>query len=128
MNGTMISDLVNIAGDVHHIFPKAYLKKHGVTLKGKYNQISNYIYLDTQVNKAVNDDAPNVYFQKVQAQFNTGNAILGNIMSQESLETNLNENAIPLDVINMTVDDYDDFLQERRIKMAMFIERYYKSI
>ena len=128
MNGTMISDLVNIAGDVHHIFPKAYLKKHGVTLKGKYNQIANYIYLDTQVNKAVNDDAPNVYFQKVQAQFNTGNAILGNIMSQESLETNLNENAIPLDVINMTVDDYDDFLQERRIKMAMFIERYYKSI
>ena len=30
MHGTMISDLINISGDVHHIFPKAYLKNNGI--------------------------------------------------------------------------------------------------
>ena len=37
MHGTMISDLINISGDVHHIFPKAYLKNNGIdtcTLQG----------------------------------------------------------------------------------------------
>ena len=29
MHGTMISDLINISGDVHHIFPKAYLFYNG---------------------------------------------------------------------------------------------------
>ena len=28
MHGTMISDLINISGDVHHISPKAYLKNN----------------------------------------------------------------------------------------------------
>ena len=56
MHGTMISDLINISGDVHHIFPKAYLKKNGVDSKGRYNQVANFTYLDTQVNKAVKDD------------------------------------------------------------------------
>lgn len=49
----MISDLITISGDVHHIFPKAYLKKNGVDNKGRYNQVANYTYLDTQVNKAI---------------------------------------------------------------------------
>ena len=62
MKGTKISDLITISGDVHHIFPKAYLKKNGVTNKTKYNQVANYIYLDTQVNKAISDDAPATYW------------------------------------------------------------------
>lgn len=49
----MISDIITISGDVHHIFPKAYLKKNGVDNKGRYNQVANYTYLDTQVNKAI---------------------------------------------------------------------------
>ena len=52
------SSLITISGDVHHIFPKAYLKKNGVDSKGRYNQVANYTYLDTQVNKAISDDAP----------------------------------------------------------------------
>ena len=47
MNGTKVSDLITISGDVHHIFPRAYLKKNGVDSKTQYNQIANYIYLDT---------------------------------------------------------------------------------
>lgn len=65
MHGTMISDLLQIAGDVHHIFPKAYLKNNRIESKGRYNQVAKYTYLDTQVNKAIGDDAPDIYFEKI---------------------------------------------------------------
>ena len=128
MHGTMISDLINISGDVHHIFPKAYLKKNGVDSKGRYNQVANFTYLDTQVNKAVKDDAPNIYFGKVIEQCENTSIAFGNIADRDSLMRNLDENAIPQDVIGMTVDDYDVFLVERRKLMAKLVEKYYKGL
>lgn len=128
MHGTMISDLINISGDVHHIFPKAYLKKNGVDSKGRYNQVANFTYLDTQVNKAVKDDAPNIYFGKVIEQCENNSIAFGNIADRDSLMRNLDENAIPQDVIGMTVNDYDAFLVERRKLMAKLVERYYKGL
>ena len=128
MHGTMISDLLNISGDVHHIFPKQYLKKNGVNSKGKYNQIANFTYLDTQVNKAISDDAPAVYFEKAIIQCNTKNPAIGNITDLDSLHRNLSENAIPSEIVNMTITDYDDFLVKRRLLMAKLIEEYYKNL
>ncbi len=128
MHGTMVSDLINISGDVHHIFPKAYLRSNGVDSKGRYNQVANYTYLDTQVNKAVSDDAPNVYFGKAIEQCESGNIAFGNISTREALNENLLENAIPLETVSMTVKDYDTFLIERRFLMAKLIERYYKNL
>ena len=128
MHGTMISDLINISGDVHHIFPKAYLKKNGVKAKGQYNQVANYTYLDTQVNKAIGDDAPSVYFGKVIEQCEGKGMSTGNITSREDLNGNLAENAIPCEVVNMNIEDYQSFLTERRKLMAKLTERYYKNL
>ena len=128
MKGTMISDLVSISGDVHHIFPKAYLKKNGIDSKGRYNQVANYTYLDTQVNKAISDDAPCEYFGIILNQCKTKEIQIGNISDEEELMNNLRENAIPESVVNMTVDNFDDFLVERRKLMAKMIETYYKSL
>ena len=52
---------------MHHIFPKKYLTANGITNKSEYNQIANYTYLDTQVNKDISDDAPCDYFSKAIA-------------------------------------------------------------
>ena len=128
MKGIKISDLVTISGDVHHIFPKAYLKKNGITNKTKYNQVANYIYLDTQVNKAISDDAPVVYFTKVKEQCETKNIVFGNIATEEMLDENLKENCIPNNIFEMTVYNYDEFLQERRKLMAQLIRRYYEGL
>ena len=128
MNGTKISDLVTISGDVHHIFPRAYLKSHGVDNKTKYNQVANYIYLDTQVNKAISDDAPCVYFKRAKQQCESKEIVLGNISSAELLLVNLAENCIPEDIDTMDVSSYDAFLLERRKKMAALIEKYYKGL
>jgi len=128
MHGTMISDLLNISGDVHHIFPKAYLKSHGINAKGRYNQVANYTYLDTQVNKAISDDAPAAYFGRVLAQCESKVPEIGNITDPEELQRNIEENALPAWIVNMTVDDYDAFLVERRHLMAKMIETYYKQL
>ena len=128
MNGTKVSDLVTISGDVHHIFPRAYLKNNGVTNKTKYNQVANYIYLDTQVNKAISDDAPDVYFTKAKQQCITKNIVLGNISDETLLDSNLSENCIPNGIETMNMSSYDDFLRERRKLMAAMIERYYKGL
>ena len=128
MNGTKVADLVTISGDVHHIFLRAYLKKNGVISKTKYNQVANYIYLDTQVNKAISDDAPTVYFGKVKRQCETKLIELGNIADATLLAANLAENCIPEDTDTMNVSAYDDFLRERRKMMAALIERYYKRL
>lgn len=128
MNGTKIADLVTISGDVHHIFPRAYLKSNGIDNKLKYNQVANYIYLDTQVNKAVSDDAPYVYFSKAKNQCETKDIVLGNISDKELLESNLKENCIPANIDTMDALSYDLFLLERRKMMASLIEKYYKGL
>lgn len=128
MNGIKVADLITISGDVHHIFPRSYLKRHGVDNKTKYNQVANYIYLDTQVNKAISDDAPNVYFGKVEAQCESGEIVLGNIADKGLFAVNLEENCIPQNIVDMTVEDYDIFLRERRRMMAVLIQKYYKRL
>ena len=126
--GTTVTDLISISGDVHHIFPKAYLKKNGVDAKGSYNQIANYTYLDTQVNKAIGEDAPNIYFERIRKQCETKKLEIGNISAIEDLKQNLAENAVPEAAMTMTVDDYDLFLQQRRVLMAKMVEKYYKAL
>ena len=128
MNGTKVSDLITIAGDVHHIFPRAYLKANGIDNKTKYNQVANYIYLDPQVNKAISDNAPCVYFTQANKQCETKEITLGNISDGTLLASNLRENCIPANIMEMDVSSYDAFLIERRKMMAQLIEKYYKGL
>lgn len=130
MNGLKVTDILSMNGaaDVHHIFPKAYLIKNGIDLKTKYNQVANYIYLDTQVNKAISDDAPNEYFGKVFKQCDTKEINIGNITDIDLLKTNLKENCIPEGTESMTFENFDEFLTKRRMLMAKFIEEYYKNL
>lgn len=123
--GSKISYLITIIGDVHHIFPKKYLIKNDIKEKSKYNQIANYTYLDTQVNKAIGDDSPNIYFTKIFNQCETGNAVYGNITDKSVLLKNLQQNCIPECISQMEHTDYEQFLSERRKLMAQKIRTYY---
>ncbi len=128
MNGTKVRDLITTIGDVHHIFPKAYLQKNGIKDKSKYNQIANYTYLDTQTNISIGDKAPKDYFNTVFIQCNTKDIKYGNISDINILKNNLEVNCIPEKIINMEAKDYDDFLLERRKLMAQKIKKYYQSL
>ncbi len=126
--GTKVSDLITIIGDVHHIFPKQYLIKNGWKDKATYNQIANYTYLDTQVNKDISDEAPYVYFGKAFAACDNGEAAYGNISIRSELTANLEDNCIPFDVIEMEHTDYPTFLEKRRKLMAKKIQSYYNNL
>lgn len=127
-DGEKVADLITISGDVHHIFPRAYLKANGVDNKTKYNQVANYIYLAPPVNKAISDNAPYIYFTQAKNQCQTKELVVGNICNEELLESNLAENCIPADIAEMDVSSYDSFLIERRKLMAKLIEKYYKGL
>ena len=98
MNGVKVADLIAISGDIHHIFPRNYLKENEITNRVKYNQVANYIYLDPQINKAISDEAPKVYFGKIQSQCQTKNIKLGNISDSTLLIKNMEENCIPQNI------------------------------
>ena len=112
----------------HFFMPETSFNNYGIDSKTKYNQVANYIYLDTQVNKAISDDAPCDYFSKAFMQCETKAIELGNICNLSQLNENLQENCIPLSVKNMDASSYEEFLTERRKLMAFMMKRYYWSL
>lgn len=125
---TKVSDLITVTGDVHHIFPKEFLKQNGYDDKSKYNQVANYTYLDTTVNISVGKQAPSEYFTKALEQCNNNKCSVGTILNEEDLKNNLKMNCIPERIFSMQASDYDEFLLERRKMMAEKIKKYYYSI
>ncbi|MBN1638687.1 MAG: DUF262 domain-containing protein [Ignavibacteriales bacterium] len=128
MNGTKVRDLISTIGDIHHIFPKAYLKNNGITEKSKYNQIANYTYFDTQTNIYVGNKSPKEYFKIVFEQCNNKECKLGNITDINILKDNLKTNCIPDNIVEVEVNLYEGFLFERRKLMANKIKDYYNSL
>ncbi|MCR4829227.1 MAG: DUF262 domain-containing protein [Bacteroidales bacterium] len=126
--GIRIGDLIDIVGDVHHIFPRKYLMHNDIKERNRYNQIANFTYLDTVVNKLISDDAPNVYFHKAEEACKNGEPLYGNIDNMNELKENLKTNCIPENVSDMSFEDYDNFLDIRRKMMAGKIRQYYYSL
>lgn len=127
-NGTKVGYLITLMGDVHHIFPKQYLRKSGYNDKRQYNQIANFTYLDTQVNKAISDDAPCVYFKNAVDACSTGVSLYGNITDVDILYKNMEDNCIPAEIVSMDYTNYDNFLISRRRMMAKKIRLYYEHL
>lgn len=65
---------------------------------------------------------------EVNNQCNNGIATIGSIVDKEILKSNLKLNCIPEGFDNMTLEDFDEFLKQRRILMAKKIEEYYYSL
>lgn len=122
-----VADLVLHRGDIHHLFPRNYLRKNGLS-RGKYNQIANYVYMQQEINIKVGDAAPKIYFKKVLEQVGNGEYLYGAIHTEDELVENLRMNCIPLGIFDMTIDHYDDFLEKRRMLMAEKIRGYYWSL
>lgn len=126
-NNITVKDLIEIAGDVHHIFPKEYLKANGFE-KNMYNQIANYAFLDTQVNKSIGKHAPCEYFTDAILQCDSKDIKYGSITDLKVLRSNMQINCIPYEIKDMDYNNYVDFLDMRRKLMADKIKDYYYSL
>lgn len=122
-----VKDLIEVKFDVHHIFPKKYLKKNLMS-KGQYNQIANYVIAQSEINIAIGDREPKLYFGHLNEQCDGGKKKYGNICDREGLIENFKMNCIPEGIETMTVDNYDEFLIERRKLMAQKIKKYFVSL
>lgn len=97
-NNIGIKELIDLGGDVHHIFPKQYLKEQGLE-KNQYNQNANYVYLDRPVNESIGKLPPYEYFSIAKRQCSEDvTKPIGSINNIDLLERNLAMNCIPNDL------------------------------
>jgi hypothetical protein len=122
-----IRDLILNKGDVHHLFPRNHLKSQGLE-RGRYNQIANYALAQQEINIAIGDKAPAVYFSELTAQCNGGKKKYGGINSLDEMKQNLAMNCIPEAMLNGGTLDYDTFLEQRRKLMAAKMQTYFHAL
>ncbi len=123
----LVSDLISLRGDIHHLFPKDYLQKNGLD-KSRYNQIANYVYMQSEINIKVGNKPPKDYFNLVISQLEDNNLQVSGISTKEQLFDNLEMNCVPTEILEMKIDDYNEFLTLRRKLMAAKIKNYYHSL
>ena len=123
----LVSDLISLRGDIHHLFPKDYLSKNGLD-RSKYNQIANYVYMQSEVNIKVGNKPPKDYFELIKTQILDNNKLVSGLSSEQELLDNLKMNCVPTKIMDMSIDDYQDFLNLRRKLMAQKIKEYYKTL
>lgn len=122
-----VETLLQHRGDVHHIFPKNYLRKKYPS-KSDYNQIGNYAFMQSEINIKIADEAPKVYFAKIIDDIRKGHNKLTGLESEEQLFENLKMHCIPQEIINWEIDKYPEFLELRRALIAEKIKNYYQKL
>lgn len=122
-----VRDLLLNRGDKHHIFPRRYLQQQGLN-RGRYNQIANFVMAQSEVNIAIGDKPPEVYFKEIAKQVNGGPKRYGGITDPDILRQNFEENCLPISLLSGQVPDYETFLAERRRLMALRIKRWFEVL
>lgn len=123
-----VHDMIEIQGDIHHLVPKDYLRKNGVNDKREYNQVANYAMTETAVNIRIGNRLPADYLDEVKTQIRSGQTTLGEITTEAELDKSFEENAVPESLFETTVENFEDFLIERRRLMAKKMKEYYFSL
>ncbi|KRK42072.1 hypothetical protein FC63_GL000972 [Lactobacillus amylovorus DSM 20531] len=108
------ADTINEQGNIHHIFPKAYLRKNGFK-QSEYNQVANYVWITQPRNLEIGDRAPKDYMTDMETtKYHSGE--------------NDQANAIPADLNELDYHQYNHFLNERRKLMSQNIRKFFNSL
>lgn len=122
-----VDNILLYKGDIHHIFPKKYLKTNNKS-RGDYNQIANYVVMQQEINIAIGAKSPDIYFKELLKQCNGGKLKYGAIDTLSELNENLKTHCIPDSIFESSIDSYENFLIERRKLMSEKIKKYYNSL
>jgi hypothetical protein len=122
-----VLDLLMNRSDVHHVYPKKHLKSQGLS-RGRYNQIANFVLAQSEINIAIGDKPPEKYFKDLAEQVDGGRKKYGGITDETDLRANLRASCIPESMLDGTIPDYDDFLEERRKLMALKIKIWFEAL
>lgn len=123
-----VQDLIEEYGDVHHIFPRQFLKDKGIT-RGMYNQVANYVYIQAEINIKIGKKAPKDYLgYMVNQQCVGAKKKYGGIDNITNLKKNFKENCIPQNTPTFSIEDYELFLSQRRLLIAQRLKQYYFAL
>ena len=98
----------------HHLFPKGFLSKIGITAIRDTNQIANYALVEWVDNVDISDQAPAEYLPDMKGRF-----------SPSELERMYHLHALPPNWEQM---DYREFLEKRRELMALVTAEGYATL
>ncbi|WP_312763307.1 DUF262 domain-containing protein [Epilithonimonas sp.] len=98
----------------HHLFPKAWLIRNGITEQRDYNQIANFALVEWSDNIAISDKEPKIYLPIYEQRF-----------ANDELEKMRYWHALPEDWIDL---DYRDFLNQRRKMIAKVVEAAFSKL
>lgn len=98
----------------HHLFPKAFLKRSGITDQKQVNQVANLAILEWPQNLKISDEAPQDYAPRLLM-----------MASSDDAKAWSEAHALPE---NWYLMEYDEFLLERRKLMAQLIRQHFESL
>ena len=98
----------------HHLCPRAWLERQGITDLKQINQTANFALLEWPDNSDVSDGAPSEYVPKLRPRF-----------SESDWRSMHKMHALPDGWESMP---YDEFLQKRRVLMAQIIKQGFDSL
>lgn len=105
----------------HHLFPKAYLRKHlGITDNRAINQIANMALVEWSDNIKISDESPSVYWPKQVADKSRTAGL-----TEERLQRQARWHALPRDWQEM---EYEEFLSNRRKLMADVVREAFRLL
>jgi len=100
--------------ELHHLFPRGYLKRQGITEIRDINQIANYALVEWSDNIDISDEAPASYFRKYQNRYDRNKWATMSFL-----------HALPDGWEKM---EYPTFLEARRKGIAKVIRRGYELL
>jgi len=123
-----VRDLLLNRCDVHHVYPRNYLKNHHKLNRGRYNQIANFVIAQSEINIAISDRPPEQYFTELAEQTQGGKKRYGGITDLAEMKANLRANCLPESMLDGGVPDYETFLKTRRQLMAAKLKAWFESL
>jgi hypothetical protein len=119
-----VHDLLINRSDVHHVYPRNYLKLP----RSQYNQIANFVVAQSEINIAIGDKAPARYFGELAEQCSGGPTKYGGITELGAMRANLRMSCLPETLLDGEIPDYAEFLERRRRLMAQKIRIYFEGL
>ena len=100
--------------DIHHVFPRAWCKRHGKDWK-IYDSIINKTPLSYRTNRRIGGDGPAEYLSKIEAGSETFAPMPFDVLDHY-LETHLIESRL------LRTNDFEAFIRDRQERLLMLIE------
>jgi len=105
-------DADEIALDIHHIFPREWCEKQGIS-KDRYDSLLNKTPISYKANRKVGGAAPSNYLPRIQneKQVQLEDAAMDDLLASHALSPDL-----------LRRDAFDEFLEDRRRRLSRLVE------